>query len=91
MDTSLFSDTFLGEYVEIIYNLKTTKGGFEPIALYGFLLDVDSEYYFIGDDALAITMAVPKGPNPLIRIVAAKTAEETILDEMDLPDPDRQN
>lgn len=91
MDTTLFSETFLGEYIEVIYNLKTVKGGFEPVALYGFLLDVDEDYYFMGDDALAITIAIPKAHNPLIRIVAAKTQEETLLDDMDLPDPDRQN
>ena len=97
---TLFSDIFIGEYVELTtsLSLKTAIDAGEegqiiqdgPVNVTGFLLDQDDTYYYLGEGPSAMDTAVKIDAVKAITIVKQKTIFDEILDEMPNPENDEE-
>jgi hypothetical protein len=94
----LFFLSFIGEYVTIILKreakvLHQTEEGYieetVPMTVNGYLLDMDDEYYFIGESPNNISRAILKKEVVYIEIVQVKTVYDEILDTMNVPQEDK--
>lgn len=91
----LFFQVFIGEVVSITTTIKSSETlQLEeetvqvdiPNTFDGYLLDVDDEYYYLGETSKEISKAVRKDQSISIEIAQLKTAFDAILDEMDEPE-----
>lgn len=94
----LFFQTFVGEYVSIVINMYTkvqhdTEEGValqeSPMNVVGYLLDIDEEYYYLGEEANSIQQAVKKDVVAHIEILQLKTAYDDVLDAMADPETEQ--
>lgn len=92
---NLFNITFIGEYVEIGMNLTDTystetaegyQSGTALATLRGYLLEVDDEYYYIGETPDAVEKAIRKEHVLTIDIVDQDKVFDKILEELDTPE-----
>lgn len=86
--------TFIGEKVVLTSTFKITdtvdseEGVHQielPLMLDGYLMDMDDEYYYLGEDPKSVSKAVRKDQILSIEIESMKTVYDQILDEMDSP------
>lgn len=93
-EISLFFETFIGEYVELMTTrtietvIDTEEGAAVatiPLTVKGYLLDKDDIYYYIGDGPGQVESGVRITSVDAITIVKQKTRLDEILDEMDEP------
>jgi len=91
----LFFQTFIGEYVLLLTKLKTTsiehteEGSTESTNLAsfeGFILDVDDNFYYIGDDHQSVNKAIRKDQIVYIAITDPNSQYDTIMDEAKEPE-----
>lgn len=82
--SELFTVTFIGEYVEII--CKTSEEEQGKLVVKGYLLDIDSDYYYLGANPLEVSTVVKKNWVGLISIVEDIDPSVEILENMELPD-----
>lgn len=89
---SIFFDTFIGEYVEVLTKIITTKReetedrliqSNKPIILQGYMLDMDKEYYYLGNASDNIVSAIRKDEVVYVEIVDKKDELDLKLDDMD--------
>lgn len=90
-----FYETFVGEYVEILTKLNTTKtitneDGQQmditmPLIFEGYFLDEDDSFYFLGKTPDHVSNAVKKDTVSVIQITEMRSEFDDILDGM--PDP----
>ncbi len=96
---SLLYINFIGELVEVV--LKSTQKiihgnedgvdeSTHPIAIQGFLMDEDEEYYFLGDTMTSMSKAVRKDQIVCIQMLEQKTVFDEILEEMPVPNEDTE-
>jgi hypothetical protein len=102
-DDSLFFSIFNGELVYITTELTITgsiqldmqhNGAVkEPMAVKGYLLDEDSDYYYLGDDAKEITQCVMKTRVVHCVIIpeSAKAPKLLLADDFDTDDSGKKD
>lgn len=92
--SNLFYNIFVGEYVIFITKLSTKKVQqtedqiYEentPIALEGFLLDMDDQYFYVGQDSDEVVSAIKRDEVIQVQITNPYDALEEALNSM--PDP----
>ena len=88
MINDLFESIFQGEYVEIIQGIDMAKEGPIPVAIYGYVLDTDDKFIFIGDSPHEINKAILKSSIKIISITTPRTEEDDLLDS--IPEPNRE-
>lgn len=95
--TQTFLLSFIGEYVNIVTDImiaeytNTEEGAVEqnaPMVSRGFLLDIDSDYIYLGEDPFEVTQAIKKKRVVLIQREIKATAYEELLNGM--PDPKKK-
>src|ERR1041384_1974834 len=89
---NLFFETFIGEYVEIMTNTKTTEtvqhedgtvqSGEYAMIVNGYLLDEDENYYFLGRDSEEVTHCVKKDEVILVSISEPDMKELQVLENI---------
>lgn len=93
-DLSLFGLCFHGEYVEIVTSLyqKNIEGDETgvidqtlPIVLKGYILDMDDEYYYLGNTPEEISKAVKKEAVKYIEIISEQNVFDQILEDFPTP------
>jgi hypothetical protein len=88
---------FMGEFVSIItdimiieYNqseVQTLEQN-APMIAQGFLLDIDNNFFYLGDNPLEVTQAISKNRVTMVRIDRKKSKYEEMLEE--LGDPNKR-
>lgn len=90
----LFSSTFLGEYVGIMTKMKSTivqeseessVTQTAPMLLKGYLLDMDTNYYYLGDTANEVSQAIKKVQVFHIEIEKPMDALDHMLEGIETP------
>jgi hypothetical protein len=89
--SDIFWSTFVGEYVEIACEFETTTSGKLPVALQGYLLDADEEYYFLGKNPIEISSTVKRDKIAYIEIIEDVDQATMILEEMPVPETEEEN
>lgn len=84
----MFLDIFQGEHVEIITKLIISDPNGNPtsFAIFGYLLDSDGVYCYMGDSPLQVTKAIKKEEISIIEIVEPDGIYKKILEEMPTPE-----
>ena len=90
----LFFNTFVGEYVEMMTNVKSStqmqhedgsiESGEYPWIIHGYLLDEDDDYYFIGINSDSVNSAISK--NIVLSVSISEPEEVKILKAIKLPE-----
>src|SRR4029077_10299831 len=87
---SLFYDLFIGEYVFMLTTVDVTQvnndehGYYEnkqPIKLLGYLLDMDDDYYYIGEFPDRVSQAIKKVNVVHVEIADATKTDGLLLEE----------
>lgn len=88
---TLFGQTFIGQDVTITVNV-TNSVNFEmnnggtvetmPLFYEGILMDIDDEYYYLGDNPIEISHAIRKSSVVHIIINEQKTMYDALLDSV---------
>lgn len=95
--------TFGGEYIEVITDLKVTQSvqsgehgepiGIEvPMIIAGFLMDADAHFIYLSPDGEEVNEAIPLTSIKHLAIIAPgqeKTIFDSILEEMPEPEDDK--
>lgn len=91
----VFYNIFVGEFVQIVTEVQTKtvqqseeeiKESNHPVILEGYLLDVDDDFYYLGDTPNSISSGVKKTKIVHIQIAEPKSYMDDILDEMPMPE-----
>lgn len=94
---SVFFDTFIGEYVEIVLKLKNKTIVSSPeetverigyVSFNGFLLDIDDVYYYIGETTTQIYRAV--AIKDVVSISIDSIEPESVLNDIDVPEDPKE-
>lgn len=88
MKEEVFELIFQGEYVEIIQSIDSSEGHMLPVAIYGYVLDTDDMFVFLGDSPGEITTAVLKSGIKIMRIAEPRSEEDELLDSLEEPKRD---
>lgn len=98
---SIFYKTFIGEYVFLLTAIMTSKAEVhdeqmievnKPIKLLGYLLDMDSEYYYVGETPNKISQAIKIQDVCHVEIAEFRDSKDELLDRFDIPnDPTEIN
>lgn len=92
---SLFHLTFIGEYVEILtcFYQKHIEGNQDsiseqtvPIVIQGYILDIDDEFYYIGNNPSEVVRAIRKQDARAFEILQPKNVFDEILEHMPVPE-----
>jgi len=79
-----FYSAFIGELVEVITQFKL--GEAEAVGtLSAYLLDVDEDYYYLGETGEEVSTAIKRTSVYSIRIIKSSTWKEKLLNEMEVP------
>lgn len=89
--SDLFWVTFVGEYVEVLCKFETPESGRMPLAIQGYMLDVDDKYYYIGKNPLEVISAVDKNDVAYICIIEQIDPAVQMLQEMPVPKAEEEN
>jgi hypothetical protein len=81
--SQLFKHSFIGEMVEIITKSENKDRGI--FIVQGYLLDYDEDYYYIGEDPLAVSGAIKRDIVSFISIVMTVDPGMEVLEEMPIP------
>lgn len=93
--SEIFHTTFIGEQVEFLTSIpqhwseNTEDGvisGTIPMIVQGYVLDIDDEYYYVGDTPHEVSRAVKRSEVLFIEIVSEKKVFDKILDQFPVPD-----
>ena len=87
--SSLFLSTLVGEFVEILATYETAEK--MPLVIHGYLLDVDDEFYYIGDNPLEVRSVVKKDHVTFIEIMQTVDPNTAMLEEMPVPVKEEEN
>lgn len=87
----IFFSTFIGEYVAILAEYETYEISKVPIELVGYLLDMDADYYFIGEyNAIEISSVVARKKVCYIKIIEdQKDSATQFLEDMPIPEDEQ--
>lgn len=102
MNNEIFIRNFAGQEVELFIGImqKTevvdSQGNVTieeiPMAVRGFVIDIDDEgFIYLGDNLDGIVRAVKFGPGMIIEIVKEASEFDDILEEMHVPSSGREN
>ena len=92
---SVFFNMFVGEYVLFITKLSTKKihqtedhttEETQPIAIEGFLLDMDEKWFFVGPTFDEVACALKQDDVMEITILKERSPYDSILDDIDTPE-----
>lgn len=88
---NLFYSTFIGELVELTTQFRV--GDSQVVgSLTAYILDVDEDYYYLGDSPEEVSSVVKKEAIYSIMITKNKSWKEVMLDELgDKPSTDEIN
>lgn len=90
----LFFMTFVGEFVSILSNMdhtaaiQTEEGTVEetaPMVFQGYMLDMDEEYYYLGETQREVSRAIKKVSVNAIEISDHKDEFTDLLDKAEAP------
>lgn len=87
--SDLFFATFLGEYVEILAKYETTER--VPLTINGYLLDMDNDFYFTGENSLEVNAAVRKSDVVFISIIPKLDPGTEILENFEVPEDENES
>jgi len=80
---SLFLTTLVGEFVEILATYETSAK--MPLVIHGYLLDMDDDFYYIGNNPLEVRSVVKKDHVTFIEIMQTVDTNTAMLEEMPVP------
>lgn len=92
--TDLFMTNFVGEYVEMLCNFyerhafQNEEGAADdtfPSVVNGYILDMDDEYYYMGNTPEFVHKAIKKSQVRYIEVVQEQSVYDKILDDMHTP------
>lgn len=79
--STIFKNIFLGEFVELVANIRLEEGtGFNVIA--GYLLDVDDDFYYLGHSSELVSDGIRKDAVMHISIISPKSKNEELLESL---------
>ncbi len=85
--SELFKVTFIGEMVEIIVNSEASETG--KMIVQGYLLDFDEDYYYLGENPLAVSTALKRD---LVSLISIHDLIDPSLDMLrNMPDPEDED
>jgi hypothetical protein len=84
VNVDLFFLTFIGEYVEMIGSFQVDDQT-AVASLQGYLLDVDDDFYFLGESAEEIFIAIRKDSVQTIRVIPVTDYRREILNALPVP------
>lgn len=86
--------TFTGEFVEILCEFVSGDDKHLPLTVQGYLLDMDDDYYFIGEGPIEINAAVKKKNVAFMSILDPESKEQDlfkeVLEDMGMPESDEE-
>ena len=89
-----FMQTFIGEKVEIVaqiyqHHTEETQDGMRgisaPLIIHGYILDVDSDFFYIGDGPHEITRCIRKDLVGFVEVLQERSEFDAILEQMPTP------
>lgn len=83
--SEVFWNTFLGEYVSIVYGASDAKKH-GIIECKGYLLDIDELYYYLGYGPLAVDMVIKKQAVDIIEIIKEQDESLQVLENLPVPE-----
>lgn len=75
--------TFAGEYCELLCKYETSER--MPLVIQAHLVDMDKEYYYLGDNPIEVDSAVKRADVAFISVIKPKNPAIEMLEEM--PEP----
>ncbi len=79
----MFLKKFQGQYVEIVTKRDMlTEMGNAPLMVYGFIVDMDNEFLYLGENPIQIARALSKADISLIEVADPELQEENEMMEM---------
>lgn len=88
--SDLFWVTFVGEYVEVLCKFETPESGRMPLAIKGYMLDVDDRFYYIGNSPLEVISAVNKDDVAYICVIDNIDPAVEILQNTPVPEAEEE-
>lgn len=99
-DENILFLNFAKEYVEMILSASSSVSSLDtnvplsetsPLVVRGYLLDEDSQYYYLGDESTNIMAAVRKNNVITITIGKEKSVYDELLSSLDVPNKGEGN
>ena len=87
--SDIFFSTFLGEYVEIICKHEAVAEG--KLVVQGYILDMDEDYYFLGENPIEINACLKKEDASFISIMSKIDPNVELLENMPVPEDELEN
>lgn len=91
-----FYEVFVGEYVQLSTHLTEQEvvetedgmefGASEPLTMMGYLVDMDDDFYFLGDEDGDIEEAVKRSEVWRIQIIDPEELIQKALENIPVPD-----
>lgn len=81
--------TFVGEHVELAGSFYHSDQE-AAIKVQGYILDIDDEYYYLGDTPEEITNAIKRDRVIYIQVIPKVNEYQQMLMEMDVPETDEE-
>lgn len=81
--------SFVGELVEMAGSFYHGDGE-NAIKTMGYILDMDDEFYYLGDDPEQISQAIRRDRVIWIQILTPENSYKEILDELEVPNDETQ-
>lgn len=89
--SEVFWATFIGELVSIMCSVDDPHGsGKTHLAVRGYFLDSDEEYYYLGEGPLQVDVALKKSLVTLIEISKEKDETLAVLENLPIPDKEEE-
>lgn len=90
--TNKFIENFAGVEVEVFTGVMQKSETIDPngnqtieevpLAVRGFIIDVDDKWVYLGDTVHGITKCIANGPGLIVEIVKERSEFDDILDEL---------
>lgn len=83
--------TFIGEYIEFLVKTSVIDDeteGVLPLPVQGYLLDMDSEFLYLGDSPLNINKFIKKDLIIYGEVTKQKTVYDQIIEQIEIPNKD---
>lgn len=84
-----FWSTFLGEFVEILAEV-VTPGAKVPLTINAYLLDIDNDYFYLGQNPIEINSCIKRSDVSYIEIIKQEDEATSLLKNTPVPENENE-
>lgn len=86
--SDVFWISFAGQFVEILCKYETAEK--MPLVIQAHLVDIDDEYYFLGENPIEVDSAVKKADVVFMATIKTKNPMMEVLEDMAAPETEEE-